>query len=96
MTATTQKVVADRQYETESTAYDCYISVVRIMLNTIYMSLSWVVGPKEVEDLKVLGFMLMLYTACDTLQGKSLLQHRMKPWKQINEECLKKSCRKGS
>lgn len=36
----------------------------------------------------MLGFMLMLYTVCDTLQGKPLLQHWMKSWKQVKEECL--------
>lgn len=50
MTATAQKVVADRQYEKKITAYDCYMSVVRIMPNAIYMSLSWAVGPKEVQN----------------------------------------------
>lgn len=50
MTAATQKVVADRQYEKKITAYDCYMSVDRIMPNTIYMFLSWVVGPKEVQN----------------------------------------------
>lgn len=53
MTATTQKVVADRQYEKKITAYDCYMSVSRIVPNTIYMSLAWVVGPQEVEEFKM-------------------------------------------
>lgn len=39
MTSTTRKVVAGRQCEKKIAAYDCYMSVVEIIPNTIYMSL---------------------------------------------------------
>lgn len=75
------------------------MSIIPIIPSSIYVFLSWVVGPKKVEVLEVLGFALLLYIFCDirnvTLQRSLFSITRWRSWKQIRVS-IKYSCRNGS